>query len=225
MDHNEFLKSVEDKKKNLHRDNIQDIMSIAVNPDSLSDEDLEYGEVWSGAQGSTSYAPTAYNGSFVIPRKQLNVSRSEYHKKVSEYYSQRQNFLTLVPLDDKKFKLVHGEAQNHFTPELAYYASVLYDEVINKIPDKEGGRIVITSGFRSVEYNNGLREKGYHPAQWSAHSCGMAIDILCARQEDRIKILDAAYRIGFGGLGLYDTFVHVDVSGRSMWGGYSAPRG
>lgn len=228
MNDKEFEELIKNKRRNLHNDNIQDLIGLAINPDALG-EDLEYGEVGSGVQSSTSsYIPTinVYNGKFPVPRPQINVSRHEYHQKMAKYYNERKNFMTLGQLDDKKFKLLHGEAQNHFTPELIYYAGILYDEIINKIPDKDGGRLIITSGFRSIDYNDNLRESGHEGVStWSAHSGGMAIDIVCSKRENRIKILDAAYRIGFGGLGLYDTFVHVDVSGRSMWGGYSAPNG
>lgn len=224
MDDKEFLKSIDYKKRNLHKDNLEDLLRSAIDPSKYG-SDPEYGDDESGATSSTQYTITTSNGKYSVPRQIPQVNRGDHQKKMAIYYSDQKNFLTLMPLDDSKFKLVNGEAQNHFTPEMVYYLGVLYDEIINKIPDKDGNRIVITSGFRSIEYNQHLRNNGGGAAQWSAHSGGMAADIVCSKRENRIKILDAAYMIGFGGLGLYDTFVHVDMSGRYMWGGYKGPNG
>jgi hypothetical protein len=201
----------------------------------LCNGDPEYGEyaIGGGGRGGSPYGSmggmpstpqiAVYGAGYVypVPRPQLNIDRGTYQKRVAQYYDVKQNYATLQPLDSSKFYMTHGERSNHFTPELVFYMNVLHAQVIGKIY-KNGGRMEICSGFRSIEHNSNTSGA----ATWSAHSGGMACDIyLPDSYEQRIFVLDKAFMLGFGGLGLYDTFVHIDVSGRAMWGGYKGPRG
>lgn len=214
-----FQSRLKKKRERLHQENIQDLKDVAIIPVSY-EEDPEYGEYVTSSYSLNSYFSPYVNEVFTIPRKIPSVNRGAYQKEMALYYDNENNFRTLKPLDPEKFYLSNGETQNHFTPELVYYLEVLYGELCSKIRDKASkNRLIIGSGFRSIEYNNNLNGA----ATWSAHSGGMAVDIHTSYKEDRILILDTAYHLGFGGLGLYDTFVHVDVSGRATWGGYSGP--
>ena len=104
----------------------------------------------------------------------------------------------------------------NFTPaEIGGKAQDPHDRTIIVVPAaldalqalrREWGRpIVITSGYRSPAYNR--RVGGV--AQ-SKHLQGIAFDcLMLPDQQDAFKAM--AVRHGFGGIGTYDTFIHIDT--------------
>lgn len=64
---------------------------------------------------------------------------------------------------------------------------------------------VVNSAFRTVDY-----EKSKGRSGTSSHCKGLAIDIRCKSDQDRIKILLALLAVGFRRIGLYKSFIHVD---------------
>lgn len=44
---------------------------------------------------------------------------------------------------------------------------------------KKFGKTIITSGYRSPEYNESLRARGYNPSKTSQHLTGSAVDFVC----------------------------------------------
>lgn len=106
--------------------------------------------------------------------------------------------------------------------------------VLEAVREAAGAPIVIDSGYRTLAYDqrlydasakNGLVAK----PEGSQHPKGRAADIKCAALSPKALhalILDL-YRAGkipqLGGIGLYPTFVHVDVRPHSghlaQWGG------
>jgi len=80
-----------------------------------------------------------------------------------------------------------------------------------------GGRaMTITSGYRSREYNEALREAGHAVSENSQHCEGRAADVVFDGVRP-IEVFVAALglhlcgRIRLGGLGLYAGFVHLDI--------------
>lgn len=65
----------------------------------------------------------------------------------------------------------------------------------------------ITSGFRTVAYNNTLKNS----VEDSAHTLGLAVDLYCTDSNKRDKIVESAKRQGITRIGLASTFVHVDI--------------
>lgn len=64
----------------------------------------------------------------------------------------------------------------------------------------------VTSGYRSVLHTaERNKEKG------GTHTQGIAADIAVANGEQRMKIVKEALDMGFGGIGVARTFVHVDM--------------
>ena len=195
--------------------------------------DPELGETSDGSyQGDISVPYQYRNGDqFPIPIPLPTIGRGAYQEKMARFYNIQSNFLTMVTVDPNKFILSNPLTQNHFKPEFAYYLGVLYDQVINRIGSKDASqRMTISSGFRSLSYNASIAAKSAARnggtsgvATWSAHSGGIAADII-ANEKDRLIILDAAYALNFGALRLYasDGFVHVDISGRNYYH-YSPP--
>lgn len=73
---------------------------------------------------------------------------------------------------------------------------------------------VITSGYRDPS----------HPIEAAKeipgrHAQGIAADIQILDSESRYKIIKEAMKLGFTGIGVADTFVHLDTRGtpRVMW--------
>ena len=67
----------------------------------------------------------------------------------------------------------------------------------------------ISSGYRTHAHNESIGGAGQ-----SRHLWGMAADIVVDGVEPRV-VADAAERMGFGGVGRYATFTHVDVQGKN----------
>ena len=77
--------------------------------------------------------------------------------------------------------------------------------------------ININSGYRTVSYNKKIGGE-----ENSRHIFGMAADIVAFYREDGRKVVispsvvaEIAEDLGAGGVGLYDTFTHVDVFGEN----------
>lgn len=81
----------------------------------------------------------------------------------------------------------------------------------------EFGRTTIVSGHRPTRYNaeHGGAPRSQHV--YGKHGFGVAADVVCerGRPTDWFRFLDA---LGAGGLGLYDSWVHVDNrNSRARW--------
>jgi uncharacterized protein YcbK (DUF882 family) len=73
----------------------------------------------------------------------------------------------------------------------------------------------INSGKRKPEYNDKLPDA----AKNSAHLYGMACDVSTKGYSvaQRVTFIRAATKVGFGGIGLYGTFIHVDTGRVRTW--------
>ena len=78
---------------------------------------------------------------------------------------------------------------------------------LQKLRKRLGLPMVINSDYRCPE-----RNKQVGGADRSQHLLGKAVDISLDNQKLNIEtISDMAKKIGFKGIGLYDTFIHLDV--------------
>ena len=68
----------------------------------------------------------------------------------------------------------------------------------------------ITSGYRTREYHQELRHRGYKTAYNSSHLVGKAADISCGSPRKRWLIITALQMAGFNRIGIGETFIHVD---------------
>ena len=88
-------------------------------------------------------------------------------------------------------------------------------EKLQDLRDRVGAPVNITSGYRSPEYNKRI---GGSPN--SQHILGRAADIKVPGHSPEY-IGKIAQEIGFTGVGIYPTFIHVDVrtTGKVTWRG------
>jgi uncharacterized protein YcbK (DUF882 family) len=86
---------------------------------------------------------------------------------------------------------------------------------------------IINSGYRSPAYNEALRKQGRGAAKNSLHTHRMAVDINCniLNTSQRAHLIRLASKIGFGGIGVYSSFIHFDIGKRRTWvgEGYKVP--
>ena len=110
---------------------------------------------------------------------------------------------------------------NYFTEkELAcqHCGSYKFDEeflkVLNDIRHECNFPFVITSGYRSPRHS--IEAKKKTPGQ---HAMGIACDIAVNGGNQRIIIVQAALKLGFSGIGVAKTFIHVDIrtTPKMMW--------
>lgn len=79
-----------------------------------------------------------------------------------------------------------------------------------------GREVTIISGYRSPEYNQRLQSLGRHVAGDSLHLGGLAIDFAIPGISIE-KLAKAALQLQAGGVGIYRTFVHIDVGRVRHW--------
>ena len=81
---------------------------------------------------------------------------------------------------------------------------------LNQIREKFGKSIIVNSGYRSVEHNAAV---GGVPNSY--HTKGLAADIRPSDPVDLQELYELCDRMDRdGGVGHYDTFVHVDLRGK-----------
>lgn len=89
--------------------------------------------------------------------------------------------------------------------------------LLNKIREAYGKPIHVNSGYRCKKYN---KKVGGKPN--SAHRRGTAADIKCTNSTMRYLIIKYALEAGFKRIGVYDTFIHLDVDvelpSEVLWG-------
>jgi zinc D-Ala-D-Ala carboxypeptidase len=79
-------------------------------------------------------------------------------------------------------------------------------DLLESLRERAGGRpVIVNSGYRCEEYN---KKVGGVPRSY--HLSGMAADIRIPGATPE-EVLKHAYTTGFLGLGLYDTFCHLDI--------------
>jgi hypothetical protein len=88
-------------------------------------------------------------------------------------------------------------------------------EVLQKMRDRIG-RIDIPIAYRCPEFNAQVCANDPKANPNSYHMYGMAADIHCGRQYDE-ALRDIAEECGATGVGLYDTFMHVDIGRKRRW--------
>lgn len=97
--------------------------------------------------------------------------------------------------------------------------------MIMRVQKRFGRKLLITSGYRSQQYNDRLRSLGFGAAKNSKHVQQIALDVdWVGYNETTIQeFVSIAREEGFRGIGIYrspgSTFVHVDIGPVRSWSG------
>lgn len=77
---------------------------------------------------------------------------------------------------------------------------------LEALREKQGRPVSINSGARCETYNRQVKgEKN------SWHLKGLAVDVACGDSLFRSEVIRAAIELGFNGIGIAETFVHIDL--------------
>ena len=87
--------------------------------------------------------------------------------------------------------------------------------ILIRIARAWGQNLTITSAYRSPAYNESVGG-----AKNSMHQQGKATDIVMSGYStaDRARFIEIAINEGISGIGVYNTFTHVDIGGKRAWG-------
>lgn len=80
-------------------------------------------------------------------------------------------------------------------------------DILVKIEANLGENLQINSAFRSVSYEVSKGRPGT-----SAHCLGKAVDIYCYSDAFRYQIVKMALQFGVNRIGIYKSFIHLDVA-------------
>jgi uncharacterized protein YcbK (DUF882 family) len=80
--------------------------------------------------------------------------------------------------------------------------------MLDELRERCGFPFKITSGYRSV---NHTAERNKPVGKKGTHTQGIAADIAVSNGVERMKIVREALAMGFSGIGVARTFVHVDM--------------
>jgi uncharacterized protein YcbK (DUF882 family) len=100
--------------------------------------------------------------------------------------------------------------------------AMLLAAVLEAVCSELGGySMTVTSGYRSRAFNQALRAAGYPVARNSQHCEGRAVDVVFEGLEPTEVYVTALSlhrrgRIRLGGLGLYPSWVHLDIRAGSL---------
>lgn len=116
-----------------------------------------------------------------------------------------------LKLIHRAFSAKYGEPISMISPRLIEFLDFLEDSL------KPGATVTIVSGYRSPEYNTGLRGSGKLAAKASLHQYGMAADIKISGVKSE-RVWQFVRNLNFGGTGYYHgANVHVDVGPARFW--------
>lgn len=85
-------------------------------------------------------------------------------------------------------------------------------DLLDECRHRAGIPFIVTSGFRTDNYNEQLKREGYPVSENSAHLIGVAADIKCLTSSDRFKIVGAAIAVGIERIGIGTNFIHLDTA-------------
>jgi len=92
-----------------------------------------------------------------------------------------------------------------------------------------GQTLVITSAYRDPIYNGKLKgsaKTSLHMGRPIGSGKAMACDVVMSNYSfsDRVVFIEKAIQNGIRGIGIYNTFIHVDIGGKRCWGSSGSRR-
>ncbi len=78
--------------------------------------------------------------------------------------------------------------------------------VLDNVRKEAGIPLVLNSAYRTPEWDRSKGRSGN-----GAHTKGLAVDIRCNSDSNRYKILAAAYKCKINRIGVYKSWIHLDM--------------
>lgn len=161
---------------------------------------------------------TLKNGHITPPgNASTRISYNTAHAKATR----ANNGADLVPLPSDKFIYVGNTAHGKGYVNKYYLNALLL--IYNQMQKNNmliGSKMKISSAFRTIKPETGAADNG-------AHGWGGSVDIATSGLSQSVKLADICWGIGFRGIGVGKTFVHVDAGPPGVWsygyGKYSGP--
>ena len=90
-----------------------------------------------------------------------------------------------------------------------------------RIAEEFGDTLTITSAYRDPAYNTKVGG-----AKKSQHMLGNAVDVVMSsyNTSERQRFIEIAINQGITGIGVYNTFTHIDIGGKRAWGSSGSRR-
>lgn len=117
--------------------------------------------------------------------------------------------------EDKKKRLLKWSQITHFVPDefdspdqpgTGILMNIEFMFILDQIRSKVGFPIRISSGFRTPEHNNKVAV-----VENSAHTYGLAADLVIHGGHERDAILKASFLFGIHRRGIGNNFIHLDL--------------
>ena len=108
----------------------------------------------------------------------------------------------------KYFK--HSEFDSPDMPNSGINMDTGFLQLLDQCREAAGIPFKITSGYRSKEYNQSLKDRGYKASKNSAHLKGLAVDIAATDSVTKFKIISAALAVNITRIGVAKSFIHLD---------------
>lgn len=84
--------------------------------------------------------------------------------------------------------------------------NLFFLELINSVGLRMSRKLKINSGYRTTKHNSAVGG-----SRTSSHLKGLAVDIRAKTSRDRFFILSYALGLGISRIGIYKTFIHLDI--------------
>lgn len=81
--------------------------------------------------------------------------------------------------------------------------------ILNAIGLRMGKKLKINSGYRTIKHNSAVGG-----SKTSSHLKGLAVDISVKTSRDRFYVLFHAMNSGIYRIGIYKTFIHLDIDSK-----------
>ena len=120
-----------------------------------------------------------------------------------EYWNEIKHFKPeeFISPRDQYAQLIHG-----------YNMDERLIRILEAVRARLGRPMKVNSGYRSPEYNHSIGG-----SKRSQHKLGKAADIHINSQEEGEEIEKLAREYGIGGVGRYNTFIHLDTGPTRFW--------
>lgn len=103
----------------------------------------------------------------------------------------------------------HFKLSEFDSPDVKGSGYMMDDEFLELLDDARNLAdipFIINSGYRTTQHN---AKVGGKPT--SSHTKGLAADIRCVNDRDRLIIVESLLDTGFSRIGIAKTFIHVDL--------------